>query len=209
MKKILIRAACVVALSSSSALARTTADKDGFQAAAVYEANVDVTEQASVNVRLDSAVAALAPGLAGPGLLRVNAAPRAGAATALLPEDLRQYVTDTQTVNGSVYVTLTYPAGQDAAIKARLKGGLAGSGAPFWPGSAAGPAAGLFAFGFLPAMPVLSRFRHPDGSVRPYPPGADVETNFCRDKQPQSAPVSRPAHSAVPGQTITLDEIAQ
>lgn len=193
MKKILIRAACVVALSSSSALARTTADKDGFQAAAVYETNVDVTEQASVNVRLDSAVAA----------------PRAGAATALLPEDLRQYVTDTQTVNGSVYVTLTYPAGQDAAIKARLKGGLAGSGAPFWPGSAAGPAAGLFAFGFLPAMPVLSRFRHPDGSVRPYPPGADVETNFCRDKQPQSAPVSRPANSAVPGQTITLDEIAQ
>ena len=195
MKKILIRAACVVALASSSAPARTTTDRDASQVAATYEASVDVSEQASVNVRFGPAAAA----------------PGAEAAAATLPAEFQQYITDTQVIDGNIYVTLTYPAGQDEAIKARLESGLAGREAPLLPGPAASPAAGLFAFGFMPAMPVLSNFMHPDGSVRRYPPGAPekIETNFCRDKQPQAAPVSRPAHSAVPGQTITFAEIAE
>ena len=177
MNRLLTCAACVVALSSASAPARTTTDRDASQVAATYEASVDVSEQASVNVRFGPAAAA----------------PGAEAAAATLPAEFQQYITDTQVIDGNIYVTLTYPAGQDAAIKARLKGGLVGP--------AAGPAAGLFAFGFMPAMPVL---RDPRWS----PPWSWYE-NFCRDKQPQSAPVSRPAHSAVPGQTITLDEIAE
>lgn len=186
MKKILIRAACAVALVSSSAPARTTTDGDIPRAGATYEASVDVSEQASVNVRFGPAAAA----------------PGAEAAAATLPAEFQQYITDTQVIDGNIYVTLIYPAGQDEAIKARLESGLAGRGAPLLPGPAAGPAAGLFAFGFMPAMPVL---RDPRWS----PPWSKPETNFCRDKQPQSTPVSRPAHSAVPGQTITLDEIAQ
>ena len=187
MKKILIRAACVVALASSSAPARTTTDRDVSQVAATYEASVDVSEQASVNVRFG-------PEAAAPG--------GAEAATATLPAEFQQYITDTQVINGNIYVTLTYPAGQDEASKARLESGLAGRGAPLLPGPAAGPAAGLFAFGFMPAMPVL---RDPRWS----PPWSKPETNFCRDKQPQAGPVSRPAHSAVPGQTITFAEVTK
>ena len=186
MNKLLTCAACVVALASSSAPARTTTDRDASQVAATYEASVDVSEQASVNVRFGPAAAA----------------PGAEAAAATLPAEFQQYITDTQVIDGNIYVTLTYPAGQDEAIKARLESGLAGRGAPLPPGLAAGPAAGLFAFGFMPAMPVL---RDPRWS----PPWSKPETNFCRDKQPQAAPVSRPAHSAVPGQTITFAEIAE
>ena len=110
---------------------------------------MDVSRQASVNVRF------------GP----TAAAPGAEAATATLPAALQQYITDTQVIDGNIYVTLTYPAGQDEAIKARFESGLGGGG------TLAARPAGLFAFGFMPAMPVLFNFMHPDGSVRPYPPG--------------------------------------
>ncbi|MCB9991973.1 MAG: hypothetical protein H6867_11505 [Rhodospirillales bacterium] len=106
------------------------------------EANVNVTKQNSVNVQVPTPA---------------NGKPPASQ----LPGAVQQYATDTQTVNGKTYVTLTYPAGQDKTVR-----------------------------GLLQNAPNVIGF----------------ETNFCRDKQPKSAPVLKVyTHNGVASQIISLE----
>ena len=224
------------------------------QAASDYEVNIDVTEQASMNVQL----AAASP-----------AGQSAGAALAALPENLQKYITDSQAVNGNTYVTLTYPSAQEQTIQNQLAQAIEKSVAATLPASLrryitdtrvvndtayvmlSYPAgreqtirnrlkqAAVEFLAFAPPADFQRPVSHTPAAYRqqdfysallplgpdhpPRPAGRQgqmllarsmvsgpvgSETNFCRDKQPRSAPVLfSDDRRGIPTQTITLAEL--
>ena len=165
MKQILICTACVVALSSASAPARTTTERDAAaQVAAKSELIVQARQSASQpgagravagqQIKL-FAPATLAPALPGAkGAVKDDAGfdqdpmqcttGQDGACAIALPRE-------------QFPVSATYEADADVTGQA---------GVNVRPGPVAGPVAGLFAFGFMPAMPLAydGLMLNPDGT---------------------------------------------
>ena len=165
MKQILICTACVVALSSASAPARTTTERD---AAAQVAAKSDLIVQARQSASQPGAGRAVAgqqiklfaPATLAPALPGAKGAVKDDAG---FDQDPMQCTTGQ---DGTCAIALpreqfpvaaTYEANADVT-------GQAGVNAR--PRPAAGPVAGLFAFGFMPAMPLAydGLMLNPDGT---------------------------------------------
>ena len=166
MKQILICTACVVALSSASAPARTTTERDAAaQVAAKSELIVQARQSASQpgagRAVAGQQIKLLAPATLAPALPGVKGAVKDDAG---FDQDPMQCTTGQ---DGACAIALpreqfpvsaTYEADADVT-------GQAGVNAR--PGPVAGPAAGLFAFGFMPAMSPGhdGRFGRYDGNI--------------------------------------------
>ena len=172
MKKILICTACVVALSSASAPARTTTARDagGLSVAAqpelIVQARQSAAQPGAGRAVAGQQIKLFAPATLAPALPGAKGAVKNDAG---FDQDPMQCTTGQ---DGTCAIALpreqfpvaaTYEIDADVAEQA---------GVNARPGPVAGPVAGLFAFGFMPAMPLAY-----DGLII-NPDGTKYGTNF-------------------------------
>ena len=167
MKQILICTACVVALSSASAPARTTTERDAAARVAakpelIVQARQSASQPGAGRAAAGQQIKLFAPATLAPALPGTKGAVKDDAG---FDQDPMQCTTGQDGACAIALpvdqfpVSVTYEADADVA-------GQAGVNA--W----SGPVAGLFAFGFMPAMPLAY-----DGLIL-NPDGTEFGTNF-------------------------------